>query len=342
MEKVCFFKNKYEPKIKEDLDFNTKLIPLLNNLIIVGPPGSGKRTRALVIINELKNRDNRVFKIKYNETSIDKTPTDKTTFTYGESFHHIEITPTGFTSDDRVILTNFVKSIIKIPRYYTEDKHIILIRDANKLSNLVFQALRVLMEKYYKNAVFIFLVENMSRIPSPIISRCIFLKNPSPTDTDISKIIHKITDGENIKISNLNVRKIIENAKFVEYVDLNNLFYVLQMSFPTYEKYSMFNIDSFQLVDKLYTYIKMPINKINIKTISEIRDVIYDIMLNEIKLVDVYHHILNNLMESDCYNESQKLSIIQLISELERSSKQGNKEPIHLEALVFNLIDLLK
>ena len=323
-----FFKDKYNPRTIDDTQLS--IFQMKTHLIINGPPGSGKMTRALAMINGMHNNNGKVYKIKYKEHEIGDT-----TFVYGESEYHLELTPTSFGTDDKNIMVNFVAEKIANVRYATLDHHIVIIKYANKVSNMAYQALRTLLEKKAHTGRFIFLTSGLSSIPDPIISRCTVFRCPAPSRKMVEEMITTIAKKEGLKITSLMIQKIINNATLLkDRIDLNNVFYVLQMSFPTFAKYSNFKIPTFEIVERYMTFILTPPDKINLKFIKELRECIYEIMLNNIDLNIVYHYVSQQLIDHGH-------NIIHIIAESEMNLKMGNKVPVHLEAIVFNLIKAL-
>lgn len=343
MDAINFFKYKYTPKKLSDFSFNDKLSKQLailkigTHLIITGPPGSGKRTRALAMINNIYDNDDKVFKMKYKEQEVEDT-----TFIYGESNYHIELTPTSFGVDDKNIMVNFVSEKIENFKYATCQHHIVLINNANKVSNMAYQALRTVLEKKVCNARFIFLATGLTGIPEPILSRCMILKCPSPKKLDVEKLIGDVMKKEGIKITKMMIEKIINNTSILENkIDLNNLFYVWQMSFPTFDKYMNFRIPRYAFLEKYMLFIMTKPNKIDKKFITELRECIYEIILGNIEMSIVYYYVLEQLAAKSTttdYGNINMYKVVNIIANSERQMKIGNKEPIHLEALVFNLI----
>jgi replication factor C subunit 3/5 len=62
---------------------------------------------------------------------------------------------------------------------------VVVINDAEKLTKDAQHALRRTMEKYSANIRFIFCCSSIGRVISPIKSRCLLFRFPSPTDEQV-------------------------------------------------------------------------------------------------------------------------------------------------------------
>ena len=113
------------------------------------------------------------------------------------------------------------------------------------------------------------------------------------------------------------------------------------MSYPNFNKYSNFNFPIDSQLEKLFKFILTPPSKITHKLITELRTCIYDLILTNIEIIDIYTYILNRFMKSVVYTDNQKVEILQIIAQLEHKFRNGNKAPIYLESMVFNLMKLL-
>ncbi len=96
----------------------------------------------------------------------------------------------------------------------------VVINDAERLSKDAQHALRRTMEKYSSNIRFILCCSSVGRMIAPIKSRCLLLPLATPSDAEISTILHRIGQAEGfkctedqiisiLKLSNGNLRKAI-------------------------------------------------------------------------------------------------------------------------------------
>ena len=72
---------------------------------------------------------------------------------------------------DKHIISKYLINIIKV-RNYKYGRHIVLLRNFDKLTFNAFMTLRRMMELYSQNVLFITISTNLSKIPDSIKSRC--------------------------------------------------------------------------------------------------------------------------------------------------------------------------
>ncbi len=338
------FKIDYQPYSFKELSFNNdltnnlkKLVKNPLNMIIYGPPGSGKRTRALAFINEIYNLDGQVYSGRYLEDQVEKTK-----FVYYRSNHHYEFTPTSFGGDDKNIMATYVSKLVEDPRFFTDDFHFIVVNHAEKLSPMAYQALRAIIEKKVYTARFVYITNNLSKMPDPIKSRCLSLRCPQPTKMDVVGMITQLGKKDKLKITKHAITKIISNSSILNgCIDLNKIFYLLQLSYPDRGRYTNTTIPEFKLYEKLVKYAQTSVTKVNLKLVNDIRAVIYELMVANIDLKEVYEYIVNHFMESIIYPDEIKMKIVELTAKSEYEMVLGNKEPIHLESYLYQIIAII-
>ncbi|MEM2618347.1 MAG: AAA family ATPase, partial [Candidatus Hadarchaeales archaeon] len=144
----------------------------LPNMIFAGPPGVGKTTAALCLAREL----------------------------YGEGWRQnlMELN----ASDERKIETirTKVKEYARSRPVGTFPYKLLLMDEADALTNDAQHALRRMMEMYASTCRFILDCNYLSRIIEPIQSRCAIFKFGRLTDEDISKMLDRIAKAEKLTV----------------------------------------------------------------------------------------------------------------------------------------------
>jgi replication factor C subunit 3/5 len=224
---------KYQPKKFKDLtlhpEIDKRLRELSNdqNILICGPPGSGKKTRVDAILEKIYGEEalqtrcqthefvREVTKVK-KKTGEKKKTSLKLKVLIVSSNYHIEYTPSNLGSRDKFLINEISKiaSNSKVACDSLNDdvklRKVIVIHQVDKMSLLAQQALRRTVEKYYKATCFIFVAENRSKISDALISRCLFFRIPSPEITQIANLLNNIIEEE--KITCLDFEDVIQIA----------------------------------------------------------------------------------------------------------------------------------
>ncbi|HIH19927.1 TPA: replication factor C small subunit, partial [Candidatus Micrarchaeota archaeon] len=170
----------------------------LPNMLFAGRAGIGKTTAVLALAREL-----------YGDN-------------LGQSFLELN------ASDERGIdiVRGKIKDFARTLPLADVDFKIILLDEADSLTQDAQQALRRTMEAYSKNCRFILSANYSSRIIEPIQSRCAVFRFKSLEDGDIKSIVHDIAKKEGISIDD----KALEAIMYVSEGDARRAINCLQGS----------------------------------------------------------------------------------------------------------------
>ncbi|KAI5130604.1 replication factor C subunit 2/4 [Nematocida parisii] len=184
---------KYRPSTLDEIVGNKAVMDVFKilakeesmpHLIITGPPGIGKTTVAGALLNY-------VFKEKQ---SIRK-----------------ECVMELNASDERGV--DVVRMKIKgfLQKKLSHDRFLIL-DESDSMTTQAQQSMRRLLEKY-ESAKFIFICNDVSKISDTIQSRCAILRLSALSTADVSEIITRTAEKENLTISNSAISIIAETSE---------------------------------------------------------------------------------------------------------------------------------
>jgi replication factor C subunit 3/5 len=90
---------------------------------------------------------------------------------------------------------------------------VVVFNEADSLSKDAQAALRRTMEKYMGNLRMILCCTSASKIISPVRSRCLLLRIPAPSDSEISAVLYKVADGETFDLPSGFVSRLVKESK---------------------------------------------------------------------------------------------------------------------------------
>lgn len=206
------------------------------NLVFHGPKGTGKTSMTFVLARELYGEyweDNLVY---FDASDF---------FELGKRYLRSEPRFERFFDENKSVLDCFKR----IVREYASlapigvDFKIVFFNNASSLTRDAQQALRRMMEKYNKTCRFIFATTQISKLISPIRSRCLCLHFGPMTDDAMRDILRRIAASERIEVepdgidaivykSNGNTRDAINTlqaASAVDHViDANTIYEIIE------------------------------------------------------------------------------------------------------------------
>ena len=121
---------------------------------------------------------------------------------------------------DKHIITKYIVDIIK-NKNYKYDKHIIILKEFDKLNFNAYMAIRRIMEVYSENVLFICTSSNLSKIPEALTSRFLNIRCPFIEKTNLSNFIKIFLKDLNINnYTKADINKLIKNCE-------NNIFKII-------------------------------------------------------------------------------------------------------------------
>ena len=304
------------------------------NIFIHGPSGSGKKTLINLILKDMFGDE--IYNVKKEEYSIMLFGNKKETILLDQSKHHIIINPTN-SAFDRYLIQDIVKtycSQFTLDLVKNKNKFkVVIINNIDKLSYYAQTSLRCSMERYIHNCKFILCGYNMSKVIDPLKGRCLSIRLPKPTDSDIYKLLLNISAKEN---------KILNNAEYNEIITKSNrdpklALWILE------NKYLGLNFDLIFWKNNIKRVIEIVMKIINKKDVElsdimTIRNLIYEVYITNID----ENNIMNELFfELNKNLKGKEILISKYFRKYDYRNIIGKRLMIQLEALIFNLINEL-
>ncbi len=152
------------------------------HLLFFGSPGTGKTSTILASIKELEKKGYFVSKLELN------------------------------TSDQRGINTvrKKIKEFASTRSFFKNGLKIIILDEADSMTNIAQCALRRIIEKYSRNVRFCIICNYINKIIPAIQSRCMKFRFSLLSEKEIEIKIKSIAEQENITISDKGIKTIVE------------------------------------------------------------------------------------------------------------------------------------
>lgn len=303
------------------------------NIFIHGPSGSGKKTLINLILKDMFGED--IYNIQKKEYSIMLFGNKKEIVQLDQSDYHLIINPTN-SAFDRYLIQDIVKSYCSqftLDMVKNKNKFkVVVINNIDKLSYYAQTSLRCSMERYIHNCKFILCGYNMSKIIDPLKGRCLSIRLPKPSDSDIYRLLLNISVRENRILTNHEYHEIILKANR----DPKYAIWLLE------DKYLGLNLELVFWQNNIKKVVDIIANIINTKNVKieelmNIRNLIYEVYITNIDENSIMIELFLELNKKIKTNENAVL-ITKLFRKYDYRNIIGKRLMIQLEALIFNLI----
>ena len=304
----------FESSFDEYVNRKNNLHPLINtqiknientNVIFYGPSGTGKYTQSLNYIKKYSPSNlkyERKLNIQFN----------KKEYIFKISDIHFEVDMELLGCNAKVLWNQIYNQIIDIITSRESKKGIILCKNFQFIHSELLDIFYSYMQTLYHmniNIDFIILTNQVSFLPSNILSRCLIIPIKRPTKTRYNKCLkQKITKSFSTNmITNIKLFKIKEK-------DMNFVFK---------------NINHILLE-----------NIINYKEIVHLqfRDRIYDMFIYQLDISECIWYIIKKLIEKKYINQKNNKKILLKISTFFKYFNNNYRPIYHIESLFFFII----
>jgi len=279
----------------------TKNLP---HLILAGPAGVGKTACVLAMAREL----------------------------YGEDLNSCFLELNA--SDERGIdvIRGKVKDFARTLPLSDVPFKIILLDEADALTQDAQQALRRTMEQFSSNTRFVLNANYSSRIIEPIQSRCAVFRFPRLSDEEIKRVVERIVQAEKLKLD----EKALEAVVYVADGDARKAINCLQGASALSDKIS--ENDIFKIASRARPKQVAEMVKLALKgKFIEARELLDELMISYgLSGEDVISQVYREVVSLDVPDE-QKVELVEKIGEYDFRLSEGADERIQLEALLAQI-----
>lgn len=309
---------KYRPKYFNQIINQKDIINIFENTIecgniphcvLYGPPGIGKTSTALILCYKLFGPlfiNQRILELNASDERGIKVVRDK--------------------------IKTFVKKKINtnIPenyKYICPNFKILILDEADTLTDESQMALRRIMEQYSINTRFILICNYISKINYAIISRCSEFHFKPIDNKEIYNILNKILEKENININKKNLNSIINYSNG----DLRKTINMLQ-KYKFLNNFNNGNLEINNCINIEYLFNKL----IQLKKYKEYKKLISIILKINIDTSNFFKIFSNKLLNYSNINKEKKILIFIKISKLDYLLDQkSNQFLILLNFLIY-------
>lgn len=186
---------KYRPETLSDVSGHQDILSTINkfvdsnrlpHLLLYGPPGTGKTSTILALARRIYGTDNmRQMVLELNasdDRGIDVVREQIKTFASTRQIFSIG----GGSRASRSSLANF---------------KLIILDEADAMTNTAQMALRRIMEKYTTNTRFCIIANYAHKLSPALLSRCTRFRFSPLKERDIRSLVDKVIEEENVKIA---------------------------------------------------------------------------------------------------------------------------------------------
>jgi replication factor C subunit 3/5 len=314
------------------------------HLIIKGGEGSGRKTFANLYIKSRYNIADLNNKFQMIEIKNGSKPIELQML---YSDYHYQIDPSIHGVHDRLIVQGFIKDILQTKPISRAPYHIIIVNNADHLTQEAQQSLRRTLEKNMANSRFIFIINQDSSLIEALMSRCIQIRLAAPNNGEILSVLEHICRSEKIsytkdkltQIVDMSSRNMSKAINLLQYIHINysNVSVIDPRKISTNDNYI------YDVAQEII-YANSPQQVIGIRT--NINDLLVQCMDPPKILKSLFYVIFDHLestgeKDQKDQKDRKKHKLIQLLSTYENTLKQGSKPIYHLECFAVAVINLL-
>jgi hypothetical protein len=220
------------------------------------------------------------------------------------SKNHIEVNPSEYGINDRNIVGEYIEEISNAPNIITGNKKNIIVWNIDKLGVIAFDSLHYVVKKNEDHANFICISSNSNKIDKSILSTLSEINIINPDR-------HFYSEFFQTYYPNLDQNSILNQLK----LGLND-----------------YNFNSFLKITEK--------NKITDTFIEELRTILYDLYVYHFTYDEIVYVFIEFVANDPAISDEKKRLILKKACLYGTTSSKGNKQVIHLEAFIYNCMNI--
>ncbi|XP_011562887.3 replication factor C subunit 3 [Plutella xylostella] len=339
--------DKHRPRDLSKLDFHKEQAVRLKNLVqqsdfphllVYGPSGAGKKTRIMCLLRELYGPG--VERLRQETMNFTTPSNKKIEIMTVSSNYHIEVNPTDVGIHDRVVIMDLVKNVAQTHQIDSSGQRefkVVILNEVDDLTKDAQHALRRTMEKYVATCRLILIANSISRVIPAIRSRCLTIRVPAPTETEISSVLHAVCKKEGLSLPPELAMRIAKCA------DRNLRRALLMCEACKVQKYP-FTADQKVPEPDWQQFIRdtasMILSEQTPKKLGEVRQKLYELLIHGVPPDMIFSGLLHELVRN-C-DMAMKCQVASHAASYEHRMRLGNKPIFHLEAFVAKFMAIYK
>jgi replication factor C subunit 3/5 len=296
----------------------------LPHIIISGTHNSGKKVLCNGLLNKFYGENHEKKKLGTYELKIGNNTVDLK-YMYNSYYYDINLYEYGLY--DKNIITDFITDLVNY-KPINDHKRIIILNHFDKISVDAQCNMRCLLERKANNFIFILIINNISKLDKSLLSRFLILNVSYPTEDEIKEYIYS-------NLKNEPPKKRSSIAKILMTQSDNNI-YKINIYLDLYKEYNSIPINEKKnnYLDNLYKLIE----KKNLESIIDARVILYNLVLLNIPLIDVFKEIIKHYTsDTDLIKNEYKIDFIHFCSNLQSKMCKIEHDIIALEYLILKI-----
>ena len=337
--------SKFFPKDISEFDFYndddciyTKLftslddIVNLQNMIIAGLPGTGKKTRVYSLLSHILG--NSIYKIKNNIIEVNNI---KISFKY--SIFHTEINLKDYTHSELDIIYKYLSDYSQSLNIGFNIPKIIILHNFNNTDKIFQKKLKILLDNNITTSRFILICNTYNNIISDITSRCLIIRIPCPNKNNIKNILIKTANKYNINYSDNDLDIIIDSCIQEDmFPNIKNIINKFELSYIK-GTFNLYKLNYINTLDNIYNSLIK--KNVCLKDIINIRNLTHKLFVNTVSSNYIIKYITNKLIKNNKIHIDVKYNILNHSTNINIKLFNCHKELIILEYFFIGIIKIL-